>query len=178
LGDAELYGQLAVVADRPEPRARMELVQAMRNRPGGVGLRVLGRLVTDPVPSVREAAVEVLGEHGQPGAVQALCLVLDREPDRGPEVRVKLAAARALGRLGAPEAVPQLAKLLRTGGLLARFRDPSLRVAAVEALGTIGTTEARQVLEQWRRYPHPRVRAACRRVLAETAAREKNSHAA
>lgn len=166
LGDREVCVQLAAIADRPEMAARMALVTVVSSSGGMVGIEPLVRLLADIEPEVRIAAAEALGKLRAVEAVPSLCYLLGREPDRGQGGLVKAAAARALGEIGAPEAVPGLTELLHGGGLLSSWSLEPARLAAAEALTHIGTAEARQALEDWRRCRHPRLQEVCRQALA------------
>jgi len=71
----------------------------------------------------------------------------------------RLRAARLLGQLGDPRAVPYLAAVTRSG------RDPYVARAAVEALAVIGDEAARAVLRGLRGHPATMVREAVARAL-------------
>ena len=77
-------------------------------------------------PHMRKYAVDILAEIGDPAIAQALIAALDDE-----NINVATAAAEALGRLHAAEAVPALSSAL------ARHSD-WLSIAALGALGEIG----------------------------------------
>ena len=102
---------------------------------------VLVRCGADAVPSIvdmlhnsdphmRKYAVDILAEIGDPAGAQALIGALDDE-----NMNVAAAAAEALGRLQAAEAVPALA------AALARHSD-WLSIAVLGALGEIGGAQA------------------------------------
>jgi len=79
----------------------------------------------------RAVVAEVLGLRGAVAASGALVALLDGDPSD--EVRIR--AAGALGRLGAPGALHPLRRALRAS-------DPSLRATAARALGDLGAHEA------------------------------------
>jgi HEAT repeat protein len=97
----------------------------MRVGPNGLG--ELRRGLASPSPRAREAAAEVLGQHGASAALDELLMLLD-----DPDARVGRSAAAALGRIGSPRAVAPLAGLVDRG-------DLQTRRAAVTALGGIGS---------------------------------------
>jgi HEAT repeat protein len=68
---------------------------------------------------------------------------LEQEPDEG----VQAELLRAIGRLGAPEALNVLARYAEPGGLLSRGHSAAVRAAAVEGLGRLGRPEARGLVE-------------------------------
>jgi len=106
-----------------DPRARAAAARAM-----DAGLRpsaLVARLLADPNPEVRLAAIEAVGRPDD-ARHAALLLPLVRE---GRAVRERAAALRALGRVGrAPDVVA-------AGKAAVGADDMRLRLAAIEALG-------------------------------------------
>lgn len=94
-------------------------------------------LSTDPHPSVRARAADLLGGLGGRQAVDRLGALL-ADPDPGP----RAAAARALGALGDWRSAPRVAELLRDPAWIVR-RDAGL---ALRALGNPGTVLLRRAL--------------------------------
>lgn len=90
--------------------------------------------VKDPSSIVREMAIEVLGEIGDPEAVPAILAAMD---DTNESIREE--AIRSLGAIGDRRAVPALLKALD---------DPNwrLRELAVQSLGLIGDSQAAPAL--------------------------------
>src|SRR2546427_581124 len=85
---------------------------------------------------------------------------LDQEPDEG----VQAELLRAIGRLGAKEALEVLARHAEPGGRVNR-RSPMVRAAAVEALRHIARPEARGLLELYSKDKEPAVRKAAEAAL-------------
>lgn len=129
--------------------------------------RLLPRL-DDPQADVREATAEELGRIGSFEAVPALIRLLNDN-----EGRVRCAAVEALGEIGSADAVPHLIKILqdRYAGsreaaaqalgniasyhavealvhLLKGDESSHVKLAAIEALGEIGSTEALPALKE------------------------------
>jgi hypothetical protein len=88
------------------------------------------RSLDDPNDSVRQRAIEALGEQGDRQAAEHLVTILN---DSNQSLR--RAAAEALGRIGDPQAVDSLVALLGDS-------NGRIRQAAVEALGRIGDPRA------------------------------------
>jgi HEAT repeat protein len=84
--------------------------------------------LNDADANARLQAARMLGEHGEPQAVEALSNVLMDDPDMG----VRQVAAAALGKLGASE--PLIRAL--------RVPDIQVRQLATQALGQIGDPRA------------------------------------
>ncbi|MGH7435041.1 MAG: HEAT repeat domain-containing protein, partial [Polyangiaceae bacterium] len=104
---------------------------------GEVGL--LERAVAHDDPRVRRAAIDALAQSASATAADVVAFALtDEEHD------VKIAAARALGRLGRPEALV---------GVVSDTRDPSLAGAALRALSD--ADPARAILSARPLVSHP-----------------------
>ncbi len=113
--------------------------------------------VLSPDTSRAGMAVDVLTKWlREPRVVVPLLILLEWLSDPYPLVL----AARGLGRLRDPRAVPALASLL-----LDEARPFVARSAAAEALGQIGGQAARRALEQALSSPRPSVAEASSRAL-------------
>ena len=126
---------------------------------GEIGGREISRPVMpalkDPSMSVRAAAARAIAVAGDVAATTVLVRRLEQEEDEG----VLAELLRAVGRLGAPEALETLAKYAEPGGMLKR-RSPTVRAAAVEGLARITSREARGLLELYTHDKEPTVRRA------------------
>jgi HEAT repeat protein len=109
----------------------------------------------DPSMAVRAAAARAIAVAGDLGATTVLVRRLEQEVDEA----VLGELLRAIGRLGAPEALETLAKYAEPGGMLKR-RSPTVRAAAVEGLARITSREARGLLELYTHDKEPTVRRA------------------
>lgn len=134
---------------------------------GIIGMALLD-LGTSALPALRTAlesaeaparalSASLLGLHGDLPAVTPLTAALD---DAGTPTEVRLAAAGALGRIGAPQAADALARVT----VLAA--DPALRAAAAEALGRIGDPDCVPALAAGMTAADLRVQTACADALA------------
>ena len=104
-------------------------------------------------------AVDVLTKWlHEPRTLVPLIMLLSRKDDPYPLVL----AARGLGRLGDLQAVPALSNLL-----LDENEPFVARIAAAEALGSIGGENARCALEQATRSPRPSVAKSSARALKQ-----------
>ena len=156
-------------------RLRRQMFQAM----AAVGAEMvppLIELLASGDPGVRGFAADALAHMG-PSAVEPLAKALGSHPDLG----VRAAAARLLGRLGDREAVESLSQVLRetlTGPyplvfLLRLIGDATapVRAAAAAAIGEIGALDGAGLLLSSARYdPSPEVNAAAETALARAGA--------
>jgi HEAT repeat protein len=125
-----------------------------------LALKPLARALGDASAQVRLQVAESLGELGDPVTTD---LLLDALADEEEPLEVRAAAARALGNLHLPQALPVLQELLA-------LPDPALRVAAVNALGCLGFGRAYRLIAPllWHD-PDRAVRHAAARALAQLA---------
>lgn len=107
-------------------------------RDSGSTLAALASAINDPVPSVRRAVIEALGNSRDSAAVRALMGVLLDDDN----AEVRRAAASALGSIEDPMAVPALMQALT------RDSDIEVRRYAASALGNIGSERATGALAQ------------------------------
>lgn len=135
---------------------------AALGRLGGAdaGRTLLGAL-RDADYKVRATAAAAVGAMGDrsSGPVLAARLVEEDEPE------AVCALAAALGALRERQAVPILADLAQSASGVFQRRAVVVRLAAVRALGAIGTPEARAALGRYRDDGTPDVRAAVLQAL-------------
>ncbi|MGH7699806.1 MAG: HEAT repeat domain-containing protein, partial [Gemmatimonadales bacterium] len=101
-----------------------------------------------------------IGVGGDASASPLLARRLDTEQDEG----VQAELLRAVGRLGAGDALEVLAKWAEPGGRLSR-RTAFVRAAAVEGLAHVAGREARALLELYRQDKDPAVKRAAEAAL-------------
>ncbi len=109
----------------------------------------------DESVAVRAAAARAVAAGGDPTSSTVLIRRVEQEPDEG----VQAELLRAIGRLGAREALEVLARYAEPGGVMHR-RSAMVRAAAVDALGQIARPEARGLLELYSKDKEPAVRKA------------------
>src|SRR5712691_11485576 len=109
----------------------------------------------DESVAVRAAAVRAVAAAGDPTSSTVLVRRVEQEADEG----VQAELLRAIGRLGAREALDVLARYAEPGGMMHR-RSATVRAAAVDALRHIARPEARGLLELYSKDKEPAVRKA------------------
>lgn len=110
--------------------------------------------------AVRAAAARAVAAGGDPASSTVLIRRVDQEPDEG----VQAELLRAIGRLGAQEALDVLARYAEPGGMMKR-RSPTVRAAAVDGLRHLARPEARGLLELYSKDKEPAVRKAAEAAL-------------
>ena len=108
---------------------------------------------------VRTAAARAVAAAGDVGATTVLVRRLEQEKDEG----VLAALLKAIGHLGAPEALEVLAKFAEPGGR--PRRTPFVRAAAIEGLAQLDRVEAKALLELYARDKEPTVKRAAEASL-------------
>src|SRR5437762_2156081 len=109
----------------------------------------------DESVAVRAAAVRAVAAAGDPTSSTVLIRRVEQEPDEG----VQAELLRAIGRLGARDALDVPARYAEPGGVMHR-RSATVRAAAVDALRHIARPEARGLLELYSKDKEPAVRKA------------------
>jgi HEAT repeat protein len=108
---------------------------------------------------VRSAAARAIAAAGDVGATTVLIRRLEQEKDEG----VLAALLKAIGQLGAQEALEVLAKFAEPGGR--PRRTPFVRAAAIEGLARLDRVEAKALLELYARDKEPTVKRAAEASL-------------
>ena len=108
---------------------------------------------------VRTAAARAIAAAGDVGASTVLIRRLEQEKDEG----VLAALLKAIGQLGAKEALDVLAKYAEPGGK--PRRTPYVRAAAIEGLARLDRLEAKALLELYARDKEPTVKRAAEASL-------------
>jgi HEAT repeat protein len=142
-GSPQAGALLAPLLRHPADLVREAALVGLAELGGREAVRCAVPALKDASAAVRRAAARAVAAGGEPAASAALIRRLEQEPDEG----VQAELLRAIGRLGAPEALDVLARYAEPGGLLSRGRSPGIRAAAVEGLGRLGRPEARGLVE-------------------------------
>lgn len=173
--DASVAAAAQFLGHTGSPRALPLLIPLIRHRGeavreaallalGEIGGREIARPAMPPLKDesvvVRIAAAHAIGVAGDVSASTVLIRRLELENDEG----VLAELLKAIGRLGAPEALEVLAKYAEPGGVLKR-RTPYVRSAAIEGLGRLARPEARALVELYSHDKEPTVQRAAEAML-------------
>ncbi len=155
-GIAHLTGTLA----HEDPRVRRETVLSLARIGGEDAAQLVVGMLSDADADVRTAAARAVAVLKSERAFKPLLKILED----GDDDLVIEQVVRALGQLGDPAAVPLIEK--RAVGSF--FSKPTLevRVAALSALGSIGTPHAMSLVEAAKDDKDANVRAVVQQVLA------------
>lgn len=148
---------------------RLAAVQALDaiGTPGA--LAHLDRALDDADRAVRVAAVKAVGARGYRSALRRVENVVQGKSLKELDMSEKKAFFEAYGAIAGASGIKLLAAMLEGRGLLRMKESPEVRACAALALGRIGTTEARDVLQRAENDKELVVRNAVKQALREAA---------
>jgi HEAT repeat protein len=170
-GDPEVASHLEPLLRHADTRVRREVARSLGTLNDAKFLPLLVRAILDEDSAVRTLAVRGLARQGTKGqfpAVQAQVESRDFETRSSEEVEAFLVAYGALGGDRTVETLNKMWKRKVFG-----TRPLALRVAAVTALGAVGSPEARRVLTEAAESNEPQLQRAAARALGEAQTRAK-----
>lgn len=164
-GDAG--GALAELMSHPEPAVRVAAIESTAELKASTAAGALVDSLRDSERDVRMAAARALGLlRYRPAAARFREIVLSKDVKKA-EISEKIAIFEGYGRIGDPEAVPVLDRMLNGKGFLGRREAPELRACAALGLGQVGTPEATASLRRAEQDPDAVVRSAVGRALRQ-----------
>jgi len=155
IGDPRAVGPLHITLREDQIIPVLEDAARALGMLGTAGLGPLMDALLDECWEVRRVAAEVLGELGDPRAVDSLSVAL-----RDKSARVRRSSASALGKLGDLRAIAPLSEALQD-------RSSHVRSAAVEALARLGGTDVVEVLIHALQNCHADVRQKAAGILVK-----------
>jgi len=158
-GSPDAAPQLVELAHHKDERVREAALLALAELGGREISRPAMPALKDESVLVRTAAARAIAAAGDQGATTVLVRRLEQEKDEG----VLAALLKAIGRLGATEALDVLARYAEPGGK--PRRTPFVRAAAIEGLASLDRMEAKALLELYARDKEPTVRRAAEASL-------------
>src|SRR5947207_1061531 len=159
-GSPQAVTLLVPLLHHPSEFAREAALVGLAEAGGRETARPAMPALKDESVAVRVAAARTIAAAGDPASSTVLIRRVEQEPDEG----VQAELLRAIGRLGAKEALETLARFAEPGGMMHR-RSATVRAAAVEGLHHIARPEARGLLELYSKDKEPAVRKAAEAAL-------------
>jgi HEAT repeat protein len=171
-GRLRLQGAVTGLGDllaNDDAALRLAAVQALDaiGTPGA--LAHLDRALDDADRAVRVAAVKAVGARGYRSALRRVENVVQGKSLKELDMSEKKAFFEAYGAIAGASGIKLLAAMLEGRGLLRMKESPEVRACAALALGRIGTTEARDVLQRAENDKELVVRNAVKQALREAA---------
>jgi hypothetical protein len=166
----EIGGETGVVllgrlARHREVQVRTEAIRGLARIGATSAHRLLMQALRDPDTSVVELALGFLGAARVRQSVPAILRLAGQPVLAGSAFTVRKAAVVALGAVGDPALVSFLTSLLYTRTWFRRAAGDEIRLAAAQALLSMGRPEAREALEKGSRSRRGDVRRACTAAL-------------
>jgi len=158
-GDPQVAELLIKLTRHADERVREAALLGLAELGGREISRPAMPALKDESVLVRTAAARAIAAGGDVGATTVLVRRLEQEKDEG----VLAALLKAIGHLGAPEALEVLAKFAEPGGR--PRRTPFVRAAAIEGLAQLDRVEAKALLELYARDKEPTVKRAAEASL-------------
>jgi hypothetical protein len=157
-------GALLVKGSTQVKRAAVDALAAI----GSAGaMQQLERAIQDKDRDVRVAAVRVMASQGHRGAFPAIEAAISGKSLKDADLTERTVFFEAYGTLAGAAGLGTLEPMLQSGGFMRRKHDPQIRACAAMAIGKIGTSEARKLLEKAGRDKDPLVRNAVAKALRE-----------
>jgi len=146
-------------------RVRREAIQALGLIGGPKATGLLVKSLTDSDVRIRCMAAINLGKGGKKtGLIPLLEVVQSKDFYKREPTEIK-AFFNAIGMVGSNEAVPVLQQLLERKSWFGRGKTDEIRIGAASALATIGTPDAKAVLEEGKNSKDETIRDACVQAL-------------
>jgi HEAT repeat protein len=158
-GDPQVAELLIRLTHHADERVREAALLGLAELGGREISRPAMPALKDESVLVRTAAARAVAAAGDVGATTVLVRRLEQEKDEG----VLAALLKAIGQLGATEALEVLAKFAEPGGK--PRRTPFVRAAAIEGLARLDRVEAKALLELYARDKEPTVKRAAEASL-------------
>lgn len=158
-GSPDVAPQLFELTHHKDERVREAALLGLAELGGREVARPAMPLLKDDSVLVRTAAARTIAAAGDQTATTVLVRRLEQEKDEG----VLAALLKAIGQLGATEALDVLARFAEPGGK--PRRTPFVRAAAIEGLARLDRMEARALLELYARDKEPTVKRAAEASL-------------
>ncbi|HEY7193857.1 MAG TPA: HEAT repeat domain-containing protein [Gemmatimonadales bacterium] len=158
-GSPDVIEPLIRLTRHPDERVREAALLGLAELGGREISRPAMPALKDESVLVRTAAARAVAAAGEVGATTVLVRRLEQEADEG----VLAALLKAIGQLGAKEALEVLAKYAEPGGR--PRRTPFVRAAAIEGLARLDRMEAKALLELYARDKEPTVKRAAEASL-------------
>ncbi|MGA2317107.1 MAG: HEAT repeat domain-containing protein [Thermodesulfobacteriota bacterium] len=165
IGKEQSFPYIQKVFNHEENRVRREAVQALGLIGGPKAIGLLVRALTDNDVRIRCMAAINLGKVGKKaGLIPLLEVVQSKDFYKREPAEIK-AFFNAIGMVGSNEAIPVLQQLLERKSWFGRGKTDEIRMGAANALATVGTPDAKAILEEGKNSKDETIRGACTQAL-------------
>jgi HEAT repeats len=150
VGGADTLRLLVTLLDDEEPQVQRDALRAIVQMGSDAGFAALRDALTSGPPRTREMIMQSLGTLRDERAAPLFAFIIRQGQYRGALEKVYLTCVELLGalRTSSDVALEALKGAATRGEWYAPFRTRRLRTAAIRSLRTIGSAEARGVLQE------------------------------
>jgi hypothetical protein len=165
IGKDQSFPYIQKAFNHEDLRVRREAIQALGLVGGPRATGLLVKSLTDSDVRIRCMGAINLGKGGKKtGLIPLLEVVQSKDFYKREPTEIK-AFFNAIGMVGSNEAVPVLQQLLERKSWFGRGKTDEIRIGAASALATIGTPDAKAVLEEGKNSKDETIRDACVQAL-------------
>jgi HEAT repeat protein len=161
IGKEQAFTYLQKSFNHSEIRVRREAVQALGLIGGSKAVGLLIRALNDTDVRIRSMAAINVGKIGKTAGLATLLEIVQTKDFAKRDPTEVKAFFDAIGMIGSNEATPVLEEILLRRSLFGRGKMDDLRIGSANALGMIGSVEARAILAEGRDSKDESVRNAC-----------------
>jgi HEAT repeat protein len=129
-----------------DPRVMRAAVRALANIDDPAAGRAVHTVLRAAAGAQRQAVVAALVAERDPRVVPVLLCILNESEPLGSDHQIVLETLGAIGQVGADEAVPHVAKVMRRRSWFARRKTRALKEGSIDALQRIGSAAATQAI--------------------------------
>ena len=162
VNDRSSLAEIRRLAQHPDMRVRLEAIKTLLALDPTMPRSLLENAILDPDPKLAETAIALVGSYGIREAVGPLLSIIDGYDIFGSRRQLRIRAIRALGELGAPEALPSIERFLSDSFL--PWPNRQERRAAWESLAAYPAGERAPFVEKGVRSRDPVVREIARKL--------------
>lgn len=165
MGMPDLAPQVAGTLSHPDARVKKEAIKALSRLDHPFAVSALGELCFHAEESVALTAVAALASKKEAEAVLALYRRAVRKQLFYPNFRFTQDAIDSLRAIGTDEALTALDEIIKMGVIWQTRRFREIKLHALQSVGKIGTTRARDLLRRYLTDEDEALRVEAKRIL-------------
>lgn len=173
LGTPQALKMIVKLISHREPRIRREVLGFLERSQDPRAKPYLLKYLRDDSSALRVKALQILARERLPFALKPILALIGTEEFKGRELAEKRAVYEAIGELGSQKELVLFQDMLLRRRWFKKAATREAVVCAVAGLLKMGTPQARELLEQARRFRSPELRQIVEPALAALSAGSK-----